>query len=124
MIQRGERGIEPRVVIENRFRAVNVERRAKFLRDKRKIDIFTVKLAATITEKMHAILYPLRCAKRKVRKRARVSPKHSQAEIEKADQRYSHRETFQNKCLSMLEHFSEHGVGSQIEKSAAHVRHD
>jgi hypothetical protein len=124
MIQRGERGIEPCVMIENCSRAVDVQRRAKFLGDKCKIGIFTVKLALTVTEKMHATLYPLRCAKRKVRKRERALPKHCQAEIENADQRHSHQEACQNKCLSMVEHFAEHRVGSQIEKSAAHVRHD
>jgi hypothetical protein len=125
MIQRGERGIEPCVMIENRSRAVDVQRRAKFLGDKCKIDIFTVKLALTVTEKMHATLYPLRSTKRKVRKRAaRALPKHSQAEIENRDQRHSHEETCQNKFFSMLQHFSEYGMRSQIEKSAAYVRHD
>ncbi len=53
MIQRGERGIEPCVMIENCPRAVDVKRRAKFLGDARKIDIFTVKLAVAVMEKMH-----------------------------------------------------------------------
>jgi hypothetical protein len=57
-------------------------------------------------------------------RRTRALPKHSQAKIENRDQRHSHQETCQNKLLSMLQHFSEHGMRSQIEKSAAYVRHD
>jgi hypothetical protein len=56
MIQRRERGIEPLVVIEDCSRAVNVSGRAEFLGHLRKIDIFTVKLAVTITKKMHESL--------------------------------------------------------------------
>ena len=54
----------------------------------------------------------------------RALPKHSQAEIENRDQRHAHQETCQNKFLSMLQHFSKHRVRSQIEKSAAYMRHD
>src|SRR6266581_2207216 len=43
MIQRGERGLEPCVMIENCPRAVDVKWRVELLRDTRKIDIFTVK---------------------------------------------------------------------------------
>jgi hypothetical protein len=53
MIERGERGIEPCVVIKNCPRAVNVQRRAKFLGYALKIDIFTVKAPVAIMEKMH-----------------------------------------------------------------------
>ena len=50
---RGERGIESAVMIENRSRAVHVERRPKFLRDPRKIDIFAIKLPFAVMKRMH-----------------------------------------------------------------------
>ena len=53
MIKWRERGIEPRVVIENCSCAVNIEWRAKFLGHARKIDIFAVEMSIVITEKMH-----------------------------------------------------------------------
>ena len=53
-----------------------------------------------------------------------LNREHSQADIEKRDKRHAGRKTCQNKFLSMLEQFSKHGVRSQIEKSAAYVRHD
>jgi hypothetical protein len=56
MINRRERGIQPRVVIENRSRAVNISRGAKFLGYARKIDIFAMKLAVPIVEEMHETL--------------------------------------------------------------------
>src|SRR5207245_8963339 len=50
---RGERGIESAVMIENRSRAVDVERRPKFLHDPRKIDIFAMKLPFAVMKRMH-----------------------------------------------------------------------
>ena len=56
MIKRRERGIEPRIVIENCYRAVNIRWCAKFLRHPDKIDILTVEMPIAITKKMHEIL--------------------------------------------------------------------
>ena len=53
MIERRERGIEPPVMIEDCSRAIYIERRAKFLRDARKIDIFAMELAVAVVERMH-----------------------------------------------------------------------
>jgi hypothetical protein len=53
VIERLERGIQSRVVIENCPRAINICRRAEFLRDAGKIDILAVKLAVTIPKQMH-----------------------------------------------------------------------
>ena len=44
VIERLKRSIESRVVIENCSRAVNISRRAEFLRDAGKIDIFAVEM--------------------------------------------------------------------------------
>ena len=51
MIQRRERGVESRVVIENCPRAVNVSRRAKFRGNARKIDIFAIEMTIAIVKK-------------------------------------------------------------------------
>ena len=53
MIQRGERSIEPCVMIENCPRAVDVKWRTKFVGHVRKIDIFTVEAPVAIVKKMH-----------------------------------------------------------------------
>ena len=53
VIQGRDRGIEPCVVIKNCPRAINVKWRAKFLGCASKIDIFAVKLAVAVMEKMH-----------------------------------------------------------------------
>ena len=53
MIERRERGVEAIEVIENRARAINIERRAEALRRPRKIDIFAVELPVAIPKRMH-----------------------------------------------------------------------
>ena len=55
MIERSERGIEPVIMIENCAGAVDIERRADFLRDSCKIDIFAVKFSITILKRMHVV---------------------------------------------------------------------
>ena len=45
--------VQPAVMVENRPRAVNVERRPEFTSDLRKIDVFAVKSAVLITKGMH-----------------------------------------------------------------------
>ena len=53
MLERRERGIEAREVIENRARTIYIERRAEFFRGLRKIDIFAVKFFVAIAKRMH-----------------------------------------------------------------------
>jgi hypothetical protein len=53
MIKRRERGIEPRVVIKNCSRAVNIEWRPKLVGYARKIDIFAVKCVVAVMETVH-----------------------------------------------------------------------
>src|SRR4030095_8280499 len=53
MVQRRERGVQAGVVSEECSRAVNISRRADFLRDAGKIDILAVEMPVTITERMH-----------------------------------------------------------------------
>ncbi len=112
MIQWRNGGIKPLVMIENRPGAIYVERRPKFLRDPRKIDIFAVKLAVAVMERMH-------CAKCNSLKR-----EHSQADVKNPDQCDSHRKACQHQSLPMLHHLSQDRVRSQVEKSTADVCHD
>ena len=53
VIKRRQRRIEPRIVIENCSRTVNVKWRAKFLGHDCKIDIFAIEMPFAITKKMH-----------------------------------------------------------------------
>ena len=46
----GKRRIEPSIMIQDRARAIYIERCAKLLRDAGKIDIFTVKLSVAVME--------------------------------------------------------------------------
>lgn len=55
MIEITERGIEALVMIEDGAGAIYIKRRPKFLRDPGKIDIFAVKLAIAVMERMHLI---------------------------------------------------------------------
>ena len=57
MIDRRERRVKSCIVIENRARAVNVSWCAEFLGYVRQIDIFTVKFALPVMEKMHMPIY-------------------------------------------------------------------
>ena len=54
VIERRERGVEPRVVIQNCSRTVNIERSPELLSNARKIDTFAVQSAVAITKRMHA----------------------------------------------------------------------
>ena len=51
-----ERSIQAFVVIENSPRAVNIRRRADFLRNPGKIDILTIEMPIAITKGMHQSL--------------------------------------------------------------------
>ena len=53
VIERRERGVKAAVMIQNRARAVDIKRRSKLFSDAPKIDIFAVKLAVAIPERMH-----------------------------------------------------------------------
>ena len=53
VIQRRERGVKSRVMIENCARAVNISRRAEFLATRVKIDIFAMEMAVAIMKRMH-----------------------------------------------------------------------
>ena len=53
MIQRAERSIQARVVINNRPSAVNIDRGAKFGRDTGEIDVLAIEMPVAIVEKMH-----------------------------------------------------------------------
>ena len=54
VLKRSEGRIQAAVVIENCPRAVNIKRRAKFLSNARKIDIFAIEFAAAIAKRMHS----------------------------------------------------------------------
>jgi hypothetical protein len=56
VIQRLERSIQARVVIENCSRAINIDRGAEFVRHASKIDIFAVEMPVAITKRMHESL--------------------------------------------------------------------
>src|ERR1700719_1700934 len=101
---------EPAVMIENRARAVNIERRPEFTNDLRKIDIFAVKFAVVIAKGMH--------------KFNSLTRKDSQTEIEKSDQRDAHTEAGYDESLPMFEHFSEHRMRGQINEASADMGHD
>jgi hypothetical protein len=49
---------------------------------------------------------------------------HPQANVKNPNQSQSGRKARQHKCLSMPDQFSQYRVRSQIEKSAANMRHD
>jgi hypothetical protein len=51
-------------------------------------------------------------------------PKQSQSDVENCDQCDARREAYQHKLLSMPQHFSQDSVRSEINKSAANVRHN
>jgi hypothetical protein len=53
-LKRSEGRLQAVVVIENRPSAVNIKRRAKFLSNARKIDIFAIEFAAAIAKRMHS----------------------------------------------------------------------
>jgi hypothetical protein len=54
MVQLRQRGIEPAVMIENCFRAINIEGRSKLPRHPRKIDIFAVETPVAVMKGVHA----------------------------------------------------------------------
>jgi hypothetical protein len=56
MIERGERSIEPAIMIENRACTVNIEWRPELLSNARKIDFFAVETPVAIMKKMHITL--------------------------------------------------------------------
>ena len=102
MIERRNGGIEPLVMIENCSRAIDIERRPKFLRDLRKIDIFAVKLTVPVMERMHRT----KCNS--------LKREHSQADVENPDQYHSHRKACQHQGLPMPHHLSQNCVRGQI----------
>ena len=102
MIEWRNGGIEPLVMIENCFRAIDIERRSKFLRDPRKIDIFAVKLTVAVMERVH-------CAKC-----SSLKHDHSQADVKNPNQYHSQRKACQHQCLAMLHHLSQNRVRGQI----------
>jgi hypothetical protein len=53
MVQRRERSVQACVVIKNCSGAVNVSRRAEFVRDAGKIDILALELPVAVTKRMH-----------------------------------------------------------------------
>ena len=65
VIERRERRIEPAIVIEDRARAIDIERRAELLRDALEIDLFAIKPAVAVMKRMHresARISALACA--------------------------------------------------------------
>ena len=62
VIDLAQRRIEPSVVIENRARAVDIERRAIFLRDAFEIHAFAMQAAVVIMKRVHARMRRARTA--------------------------------------------------------------
>src|SRR5438309_4283328 len=112
MVKRPERRIKPAIMVENHSPAIRIDRRPELLRRARKIDFFAMTFPVVVMERMH-------CAKCNSLKR-----EHSQADVKSPDQCHSDRKAGHDQSLSMLHHFPQHRVCSQIDKSAADMRHD
>src|SRR5437867_5899539 len=133
MIQRCKRGVQPRVVVEDCSRAVNIRGRTEFLGDACEIDVFTVKGPVVIVKRMHVVATDAAATvenkisgawHKRLYNFSNVLAKYPQGDIEDADQSEAYRKAGQHKLFSVLQHFSEHRVRGQIDKSATNLRHD